>query len=305
MGRALLAICFLALSQSLSGQVPHFAQGNSRWSVAHTYPDASPQNPYFIATTTRIYGFVGDTLVQGERWRKMYSSKDSLFAAPRRFEGYCRSSAELVLWAQSNFQVDTLYQFNLSLGDSVYFPLPQNGQKLAVQRIDSLLIQGQYYRRWHFSEARGPNAFTYVNEVWLEGIGSIHGPLFPKQARPFSTEKADSLQLTCTESIHGPIWQHPHYPGCYLNVQLGQGEKLRPNWEVFPNPFQDKLQLRGLAKEAVELRIFSASGQEMGRWSSHGEENMQLRLDFLAPGMYYLSLHSSQEQWSLPLFKKP
>ncbi len=59
------------------------------------------------------------------------------------------------------------------------------------------------YNVYHFDEPLWlENFFSYLNEMWIEGIGSIHGPLFPhKKPRRFSNEvpmTGDSLILTCS-----------------------------------------------------------------------------------------------------------
>lgn len=64
----------------LRGQiVNHFDHLDSKWNVAKAFPAANQQNPNFVATTTTVYGFQGDTLIINEQWFKLYSTNDSLF----------------------------------------------------------------------------------------------------------------------------------------------------------------------------------------------------------------------------------
>jgi hypothetical protein len=46
-----------------------------------------------------------------------------------------------------------------------------------------------------------------MDEIWIEGIGSIHGPLSPHNPRKFSEEIPDSLMLTCT-CVNNPIQRY-------------------------------------------------------------------------------------------------
>jgi len=112
-------------------------------------------------------------------------------------------------------------------------------EKIPVINIDSIKINGQYYRHLHFAEPTMINAFNLLNEVWIEGIGSIHDPIFTTFPIKFSTEIPDSLILTCTYSNNQQLWQHPSYNSCYLNIVLGFGNQSKTNLITYPNPVQD------------------------------------------------------------------
>lgn len=59
-----ILLSILLLPTILLGQViNHFDNSDSKWNVAKTYPAANQQNPNFVATTTTVYGFQGDTLI--------------------------------------------------------------------------------------------------------------------------------------------------------------------------------------------------------------------------------------------------
>jgi hypothetical protein len=82
---------FLFLPTLLFGQkTNHFDHLDSKWSVAKTYPAANQQNPSFVATTTTIYGYKGDTLIDNKQWFKLYSTHDSLFQKNLVFKGLTR-----------------------------------------------------------------------------------------------------------------------------------------------------------------------------------------------------------------------
>jgi hypothetical protein len=156
-----ILLTVLTFPMFLFGQVTsHFNNLDSKWNVAKTYPNANMQNPSFVATTTTVYGFQGDTLINSDLWFKLYSTSDSLFQNNLTFRGLTRTDNNRVLFLDTLNQLDTLYDFNINLGDSVLFNLyGQFPEKIPVINIDSIQINGQFYRRFHFAEPTMINAF--------------------------------------------------------------------------------------------------------------------------------------------------
>ncbi len=213
---------FSFLPTLLLGQkINHFDHLDSKWNIARTYTAGNQQNPNFVATTTTIFGYHGDTLINNEQWLKLYVTNDSLFQNNLVYQGLTRSENNRVLYLDATNQIDTLYDFNLNLGDSVLFNLyGMYPEKLPVTSIDSIQLNGEFYKRFKFAE---PSiiAFDELNEVWIDGIGSIHGPLFPNFPVKFSQEIPDLLLLTCTTSDDLEIYHNPLYSNCYINIVLG------------------------------------------------------------------------------------
>ena len=72
-----ILLTILTFPMLLFGQVTsHFNNLDSKWNVAKTYQNANMQNPNFVATTTTVYGFQGDTLINSDLWFKLYSTSD-------------------------------------------------------------------------------------------------------------------------------------------------------------------------------------------------------------------------------------
>ncbi|MEO6903731.1 MAG: hypothetical protein ABI315_11385 [Bacteroidia bacterium] len=82
-----------------------------------------------------------------------------------------------------------------------------------------------------------------MNEIWIEGIGSIHGPLFPIDPCKFLTEIPDSMMLTCTNVNTQKFWHHPSYKSCYMNIVLDTKNIEDTKLTTFPNPFTTNFQL--------------------------------------------------------------
>jgi len=294
----------LLLPSILWGQViNHFNNLDSKWNVAKTYPAANQQNPNFVAITTTVYGFQGDTLINSEQWFKLYSSSDSLFQSNLLYRGLLRDENNKVFYLDTLNQLDTLYDFSWNVGDSVLFDLyGMYPEWLQIIDVDSVLISGDYYRRLKFAEPI-MNAFDELNEVWIEGIGSIHGPLFPNFPVKFSQEMPDSMLVTCTFSNNQQVWQHQNYPSCYVNIVLSLDQLELSDFKIYPNPFTDRIHIENFGLQQYELTLLNSLGQTIKRTQVNGG-NQIIDLTEMKAGIYILSINNGLNAKTIKIIKK-
>jgi hypothetical protein len=211
-----------------------FINVDATWIVAKTYPNTNPQNPNFVETKTKIYGINGDTLIDQILWQKYYSTYDIDFQSDLSFEAYLREENGYVTILDANNSIDTLYNFNIQIGDSMGYDFGFGIDYLEVLNIDSLLIDEAYHKRFYFEEPFYPP--SELTEIWIEGIGSIHGPLFPLYPKLFSSEIPDSMNLTCYKNGVSILWQNTNYETCYVNIVLALENPEKEVLKVYPNP---------------------------------------------------------------------
>jgi len=149
-----------------------FPINDAQWSIEYGYYGIPGQ----ICTATWHYGISGDTIIGSDTYQKIYLSQcDSsfdlgcanYFAAIRE-----DASHKIYLRWQNEISDRVLYDFNLNVGDSFYFDLPNypNQQMYKpVINVDSILINGSYRKRISFM------GYTMVQEDWIEGIGCTAG----------------------------------------------------------------------------------------------------------------------------------
>jgi len=287
----LTTIILLLLTQTLlfSQSICHFENIDSRWNVAETYPDGNQVNPNFVATTTTVYGFQGDSLISGETWNKMYVTSDSLFQSNLNFVGMTRVENDLVLFLDTVGQLDTLYDFSLNVGDSVLYNKNGNYPEwLDIIEIDSIQINGDFYKRFYLDEPT-MSAFDWLDEVWIEGIGSIHGPTFPRYPRKFSSEMPDSMLLTCSFSSGQEVWNHPNYDECYVNIVLGLQSYKQSDFNVYPNPFESEIYIQSKNDIIQEVTITNHLGQEIRKINDYSINEI-IYLGSLDSGVYFLRI---------------
>jgi len=299
-----ILLTILTFPMLVFGQVTnHFDNLDTKWNVAKTYPNGNMQNPNFVATTTTVYGFQGDTLINSNLWFKLYSTSDSLFQSNLTFKGLTRTDNNRVLFLNTLNQLDTLYDFNLNIGDSVFYNFDGVfAEKIPIINIDSIQINGQYYKRFKFAEP-SMNAFSELNEIWIEGIGSIHGPTFPNKPRQFAQEIPDSLILTCTYSNNQQFWQHPSFNSCYLNIVLALENTAKTNLTFFPNPVQDNIKINLTKTDNYEINIFNSAGQKLIQ-KTITSDFVTIDLTILNDGIYFITVDSKNGRWTNKLLKK-
>jgi len=280
----------------------HFENQDSKWSVTRTYPYGIPTNPNLNLTETTIYGFQGDSMYNNQQWHKLYFTRDTLFINDLKYGGLLRTNNSFVLHLDTLNQIDTLYNFNLNVGDSNLFNLyGMFSEWLEVTKIDSIQIGSVFYKTIEFAEPSF-SAFDWLDEKWIEGIGSIHGPLFPRYPRKFSEELPDSMFLTCSFTNGSQVWNHPAYSSCYTNVYLNLEENLGSSINVYPNPSSDYVIIESQVQNQLQLKLFNGIGQLIDEYQLASSSH-KLELSSLVNGTYFLKVESESGNKTIVIIK--
>lgn len=288
---------------SFAQAVDHFMNDNSEWYVARVFPNASPEFPNFVETRTTYYGFIGDSLINGITWLKLYSSWDTLFTFNLHYKGLIHSSEGVVLFQDVDNNLDTLYNFNLEIGDSVFFDFGFAAENIAIIGVDSIQINGLYFKRLIFDEPTFIS-FENLNEKWIEGIGSIHGPIFPHEPKLFSSEIPDELDLTCSYTNGIQYWNNSSYDECFINIILGIEEPAIDQFDIYPNPFEDFINIEkvNFEYEVTNVDIYNIQGYKV--YSEKITNNKQrMILDHLPTGVYYVRINQGSKYQTKAVIK--
>ena len=278
------------------GQSPlYFVDSTATWNVAKSYPHGDIQNPNFVETVTKVYGFDGDILISGNLCNKIYSTSDSDFFLNKTFLGYLREENGYVIFIDTSSTVDTIYNFNLHVGDSVLYNFyGTSSQYIYISTIDSISINGNYYKVFHFTEPNFPP--LCLKELWIEGIGSIHVPLFPANPTLFETEMPDSMYLTCYKKNDSIIWSNTHYNDCYINIVLSINDSQKPIKDIliFPNPVSNELTI-DLPKNTDSnyiISIFDLTGKIIFRQNYQSNAKTIINTSDLTNSYYLIQIKS-------------
>lgn len=287
-GTAALLLLASTLPQAHGQTVVHFDDPGASWDVARTYPQGNIQNPNFIGTTTRSFSFSGDTLINGDTWKRMYATPTAGTTPVAIFQGYTRQVGDIVLFMAPSGGMDTLYNFALQAGDSMRYNAFGSDIWLTITSIGQVQIQGVAHRVFHFSE-QVLTLEDILTDTWIEGIGSIHGPLASRTPSELGIHYAipDSTRLTCYAQDGTVLWTHGGYSDCVVNIVLTSPELAIERPIIHPNPASSYLIVSGLVAGPYSLLLHDAVGRAVWRITFTGT-GATLQLPQLVSGRYHL-----------------
>lgn len=289
---SLISFVFISLV-SFSQVTSHFSSSSAKWNVVATYPHGNEQQPSFVEQITRVYGFIGDTLIASNSWLKVFGASNQEFTQSLSLLGAVREVNGFILFNDLlGNTVDTIYNFNLTLGDSVAFNFSGITEKIPIIEVGAIEMNGEYFQTYTFAEPTSINAFTLFNEKWIEGIGSIHGPLFPLNPRVFSTEVPDSVILSCSKINDINYWENQALDSCFISKVLELQENNLFQQSIFPNPTNGKLTLQNLVYD--KITIYDCLGVKVFEKLDDLSDN-KIDVSFLSDGNYLFVITNRQK----------
>ncbi len=304
MKKLLLLTFVISTMFAVSQTTTNFVDSKATWNVARTFPNATPEHPSFVETTTKVFGFVGDTTIEGNTWLKLCSTPDSNFTSDFTYLGSLREEGGYVYFIDTLSIMDTLYNFDLQVGDSVFYNFPWDSDYIKVEAIDSIEIEGEYRKRFFMEE---PSYLPmYMREVWIEGIGSVHGPLYPKYPQNFLLEMPDSLNLTCYKVDNAIVWNSPFYDDCYINHVLSSNEIEKGKLKLYPNPVTDRLKIEMPRNKSVDCKvsIFDLVGKRQITHFFNRNESIEIDVSPLNKGFYLIEIVFENQKYRQRLVKE-
>ena len=224
----LFAICTLAQAQTSQLEYRPFAVGEKVW---ETQIGGIKENDY-------VYRVKGDTIIDGEKWMRVYSYVGFDVFNIRYFAAIRDVGKKVYAIAKGSNTPRLLYNFDLKVGGVVkcgvegsnFGCLLDTGEKpdtllgfplaytLKVESIDTIKYSynGKEYRRFTFKLL---DPFNYLVEgvddiVWIEGIGSAAGVFSPWMSLP----KKGSFLQNCIEDGKLVFGEGLHYEEEYPSV---------------------------------------------------------------------------------------
>ena len=130
---------------------------NVKWNEEAKLQSNKKDTSYFSLT----FNIDGDTIVEG---RPCFKTKN---------KEYAYESEGKVYWYRKD-KWELMFDFSLKVGEK-FCPdkSMEEVEYLTVSSIDTIQVNGKYYRRYHFAEMLNPL------DGWVEGIGNmVSGPYF-------------------------------------------------------------------------------------------------------------------------------
>ncbi len=306
----LLTLSALLLCFQLFAQKIHYSDKRNRWVTKGTFPGD------IGCEFWRIVSFGDDTTVNGITYQKLMSGGTSEINGSMECYGgppYPRpfiliredTTANMVYYVDlSNADTNeyVLYNFNLSLGDTIHYP---NGSELPIShtdsviRLDSTIINGVYHKVYAFNMRENP----YHRYTIVEGVGSL-----TEYWQPFNIcfEGGEILYCFYQDTTFVPVtapffaycesYLYTHYPDTFYSTAplcqtLTVTDILKHNYlKVFPNPANDHINIT--AGEPIDgltiIELFSATGQLVSATSERQLKQSAIDCSNLPNGVYFL-----------------
>jgi len=269
------------------------------WRVDYNY-DFVFQFPCYKNYYFQYYS-IGDTLINSGVYRKIFvnevqDTNTCWIGGPGYLPvpGYVGalkddSLANKTFFVFPNSTTDSLlYDYNLTVGDKIkgiiaqFFNPYDTG---VVLTIDSVLINGQYRKRWNFSEgdAGGP---TFI----IEGIGTSAGLLEPLY--PYNLEWT-TRYLICVKDSSQTYFASNHYSkiGCNSLYTRAHELNLLNKFSILPNPFSDEAILRTDQQlKNATATITNTFGQQIKQIKNITGKEIKIQRGNLSSGIYFLQL---------------
>jgi hypothetical protein len=286
--KKLLFTCFLTLVLSnTNAQVNEYFKGNPQWGISefHYFP--------FPCYTEYLYNYItiGDTLIDSLVYKKIkrkgYIINNELPNPNSQYNNcpktvavdnysptiYLRSSGKK-MYIREQMQDELMYDFNLTVGDTLPVSYSNWSSKVVVTDID--IFYTSYGYRKSFSTSNGFKL--------LEGIGNEQGLL------QFIGALLDAnVRLNCY-SLNDTAYYLFKGGSCNMNVSINSKIGNKEKASITPNPFVNEaiLQFNNLQNNATFL-VYNTMGQ-LVQSTIVISSTSKLERNNLPSGLYYYKL---------------
>ncbi len=299
----LILVMLTALNAKSQSTVYHpFPEDSASW-VTDNY-----SNFCFGYCASGFYEMKGDTLLNAQTYHKLYVSGGSFYyisypVVPNpgvvgasffyscNYTGAIRQDSlnKKVYFIDANMTSDTLlYDFNLALGDTVrsWYMRYTPQWLLIVSGIDSILINGNYHKRFTLYEPNLGQTSLIEGVGWADDLlGAVISGDHASHVACFNGTHIDNW-LAFNNECAVPL-------SCAMFTSIDKQNQDK-SFTLFPNPFSDQLKCTISNTEQSEISIYDiASRKIIQQQFVHA---VSLNTTQLAKGLYLYEV-KSKEGW--------
>jgi hypothetical protein len=243
-----------------------------------------------VFISTNSFKLEGDTVWNGKTYKNLYTcdADPSVSNWDIGSDYLYREEAGKVFkvnfWSE---QEELVYDFNLNIGDSVYVDSIYANAYAYVTLVDSIIIDGAYHKQIHFDSPQ---------DIWVEGLGSLHSPFNPIQ---YSFLIPGGFELLCVTNQNGTIYMNPSYHKCYIDTTYitSQPELFQSSSEikVSNNPMKtfSLIKIQGSVDGFEKYSLFNSCGM-MIKSGTIKDNTFTIQRENLSSGIYFLKVYSKE-----------
>jgi len=293
---------------------------NAQSATYHSFPDSAmwrvdydinqPFQFYAYFDIYFHYSLIGDTIINTKQYRKLYRSyyyvtHINVFepgqtpqCLPPSYLGALRDdpAADKVFFVYDGTTIDSLlFDYTLQPGDTVK-GIPgakYDHLRNTVQSIDSVLIEGNYHRRWTLDTCYSPYSVHSAPYI-IEGIGSSSGliEVICAYAMDFTNR-----YLVCVKKDNNILFESGYASefGCNPIIE-GIDEDLSPNAIHCTNPNVAECTIQSdVYLQNATLTLINASGCRVMQMQNISGNSFVVTRNSLPAGIYFLQLNQSNK----------
>ncbi len=282
--RGMLLLIMTGILNAASAQDYHsFPDSNAIWSEIFT-----SEQPFEIDTYQ--YGISGDTMINSNWYKKIYLLNDTTY--PLNTGEFCGAIREddqkriFVIECSCTYPgVDEnevlLYDFSKTTGDTIYVGedgVGPWGGPLVINHIDSVLINNEYRKTFHFSD--------YLH-FWIEGVGSTRGLFSPIS---WQTTGYQEWELICFNENNEVRYLNPDYNSCFpLITGIEEHNNNTGEVHIHPNPVTDVSVIDFQTTKSTGyqfLELYNVTGQKIFQRDIKNNKKIYIHAANHEPGLY-------------------
>ncbi len=272
-----------------------FPQDSATWYSAYSYP--WPHPPYVYYTTYK-FETLGDTIINGVEYTKLYSC-DAFEDSFPNYRGAYRveiDSNKVYYIEEYSTTESLLYDFAMSPGDTI--TTYQSGYppfELICLDTSTLILNGIAHKELLIYSYLDNGTECYT--VWVRGIGSLRMPIETNYFCASSFEWAYDLSCYYYKGNQVYYWyENPFFEGCagtneYIGIDM---KEIQNSFSVIPNPVKSvsRLKYPETVHELFDYRIFNENGIVVQSESGIFLPSISIIKNDFSPGIYIIQLNS-------------
>ena len=294
----LLALASFKANAQTYQYVP-FPEGNAVWSEKYSYENWVPTY-YYLNCYDKVSLTVEDTIINSRIYKKLYLFNDSVFNINNAiYLGGIREENKKIYYLGDTIHYGKpldctnevlLYDFNLNVGDTFYFGLPQTDSlicnnsywNVVVISIDTINLGNKLRKRFIFND--------YTTQ-WIEGIGNVNGLLL--SIPPWIPGSVPQGSLICFKQNDTIVYFNSNFSEC-MPLNINENNVMNENILVFPNPANDYLIIKSGITQPFTYQLYNIQGilQKEGEVTASQSE---INVADLPRGMYILKILTEKQ----------
>jgi len=278
-----------------------FPDSNAIWNVYSIHIE----NPQNVAYKIR-YGIIGDTILETRIYSKIYTLIDDtcLNINNAEYFGAIREENKKIftITTYHGDQEILLYDFSKAIGDTIYSnsTMGYMASPVIISSIDTIeLHDGSLRKRFWLEDGY----YSFLNECWIEGFGSIHGlfsPIIDLMTNYYEPN------LSCFKQNESTVYLNNYSCDkcfCTLGTSIKNINGLQNEIQVYPNPASKNITIDSEFRYGYSITsLFNSSGKLIERRLSNSFP-IQMNIDCLPNGIYLIQVSTENNIFNKKFIK--